>query len=1389
MKRFNRHFQQIIAIIMAVFLMLQSTPLSGWAQDQAQPSADTTEISNDNEAKTVNTTSREVETTDTTSSEKETETTTISESAADTSSSSEGETKNTTSSEEVVESTDETVKQPKPKASAGLKRQTRAGGDLIDNVTVTDWKILDSNGTELSTANKANAGQAYDFIFKWSLRLPPDGLGIVSGDFFEIDLPENTSGGEWHKTYGVWEASVNRLNPTQLYVDITEEGITNNYHIGSWWVDRREDGSHDGLGTYFVRVQFGEDVDQKNIKDLTGVEFNLGEDALRNRNNAGSPSLNVIFGGESKPIGFNPLPEEVSTGSDYKWSPEAGKNDITYDIGIGRASPLELTGDVVDYTINTDYGFYLDGADHGFRWGKNYSDLTNVFVEDKLTSWEVKNSGQVDGDGNTTPDNLRESTEKVKGMILESLTISAMIPMPLGLTAENKSNQMGGRVSRNMSAYESYVLSDQGNGPVFRVPGQTYWPQLPELDNSFHLVEQLENETIVSFRNRVKENPFQYGVFTEGTGENATHSIMVNVGDILKSAPVETPRYQDLTDEEYATHGRTITRIGEEQDIKITRFAEIAAQSCIDGSDKYQDSDREMLEDYFTLTYGESNVIGGRIAAFNISLKSRHRLDDDLEERKYNVAEAWYETALIQGAIDAGQTGEWVTMPIKHIGHGKMTNPYGSLAIDLHTLTLFKFDSSTNREMNDVEFVLQKKNINNGWDDLDSYRTKSTKNSNNVDVDGVIRTGPLDNGTYRFVEKQGEPDALNFYPEGYDQRLSSDYNTTEKRIISEERTIDGETTAEKLYVENTPIKTAPYAVEHYYKKTDTDWANVTLADFELRRIENEDGSIRLPLGTTVTAQPYNILGYTYKPLNNAEPAKEIKSGEIREVEYPNEGYSSNGQLVLRLFYDKSDSVGSGYYKVNERTEPMPSFDENGEPLKDKNGKEQKVIFRLYEYTHKQGTHPSDADPDNSDIWRDTGIDYTTDADGQIIGPDLGGPGQWFAFVETQTYDSYELPSTRTDWWWYFNRDYETITIDEQPTRCLVNRWLNTGDSRGDSALATYQPGYDPTIVINWNALVNRPKKGTVQLYKGDEENKLMGSTATSEIKFKLYEYIGDKTDGKKPEDSGNFGDGSIWKPVKDLTVTESGKILDENTTLSLDTTYALVETQTHQGYYLEQNAYWLFTNELTDSGIKIDEVTYIGSQDPEMLAPEDNNNPANGYFTIKNQTKPTDFIFIKENQEKEPLDGVDFKLYKVDSIQPDIDEILNNDNPLYSVTSKDDGKVTFTDLKKGQYLLVETKTLPGYDLPTGRWIIAYDPTKPTLAEQITITAIGDPLPPAFRTEGADDEIKYFLPNYRGYNIPLAGGSGMMRNIVSLITIVGLGIFVVGYSRRKLFGRR
>lgn len=1405
MKRFYRCLQQIIAIIMVAFLLLQSTPLLGWAQDQTQPSVDTTEISNGNGAKTVNTTSSEEktantsssegETTDTTSSERETETTTTSESATNTSSSSEGETKNTTSSEEVTGSTDETVKQLKPKASAGLKRQTRTGGGLIGNVTVTEWKILDSNAMELSTTNKANAGQAYDFVFQWSLLLP-EGQGIVSNDFFEIDLPENTSGGAWQVSDGIWEASTNKSNPTQLYVDITEDEVTVKYHIGSWWIDRREDGSHGGLGTYFVRVEFGGDVDKKNINDLTGVEFNLGEGALRNRNNAGSPSLDVTFGPIIKQIGFNPLPDEISTGSDYKYSPHSGNNDITYDIGIGRASPLELAGDVVDYRENRDDGFYLDGAYHGFRWGENYSDLTNVFVEDKLTSWEVINPGQVDGEGNTTPNNLKESAEKVKGMILESLTISALIPMPLGLTAQDRDIQMGGMVSRNVSSYESYVLSDQGNGPVFRAPGQSYWPQLPKVDTdlkkfSFSLVEQTDNETIDEFRNKVKNKPFQYGVFTEETGKDATHSIMINVGDILKSEPVDTPRYQDLTDEEYATHGRTIKRIGgdvlnAEENIQITRFAEIAAQRCIANEKRYQESDREMLEDYFTLTYGESNVIGGRIAAFNISLKSRHRLDDDLKERKYNVAEAGYETALIQGAIDAGQTGEWVTMPIKHIGHKKMTNPYGRLAIDARTLMLFKFDSSTNREMNGVEFDLQKKNsATSSWEYVGTYITSSIKNNDDVDVDGVIRVSGLGNGIYRFVEKRAESGNPDYYPEGYNQSLSSNYDTNEERIISEERTINGSNSVKELYVENTPQETAPYVVEHYFKNTDTKWSEVTIDDFELRDVQNADGSIRMPIGTTVTARPYDdILGYKYASLNNGGEAQEVTSGEITPVHDLNASYNENGQLVLKLFYDYIDESITDIQKINERGEPMPSFDSDGKPIVI-NGKEQRVRFRIYQWIgqwgsdeNPSGTRPEEGGPDREDIWKDTKCEFLTDSNGFLSGPPLK-KDVWYLLVETETYDEYELISGLSNYWYFNSGDGSNgLTI-----RYMASKGEN---NPGHRYVGNEYPTYD-----GYYQLINRPKKGTVQLYKADEENNLMGSgsTATSEIKFQLYEYIGDKSDGKKPEDSGNFGDGSIWKPVKDLTVTESGKILDENTTLSLDTTYALVETQTHQGYYLEPNAYWLFTNELTDSGIKIDEVTYVGSQDPGILAPEDNNNPANGYFTIKNQTKPTDFTFIKENQEKEPLDGVDFKLYEIDSMPPDIDEILNNDNLLYSVTSSDGGKVTFTGLKKGQYLLVETKTLPDYDLPTGHWIIAYDPTQPTLAEQITITAIGDPLPPAFRTEGVDDEIKYFLPNYRGYNIPLTGGSGMMRNIVSLITIVGLGIFVIGYSRRKLFGRK
>lgn len=156
-----------------------------------------------------------------------------------------------------------------------------------------------------------------------------------------------------------------------------------------------------------------------------------------------------------------------------------------------------------------------------------------------------------------------------------------------------------------------------------------------------------------------------------------------------------------------------------------------------------------------------------------------------------------------------------------------------------------------------------------------------------------------------------------------------------------------------------------------------------------------------------------------------------------------------------------------------------------------------------------------------------------------------------------------------------------------------------------------------------------------------------------------------------------------------------------------------------------------------------------------------------------------DFVFAKTDENgSQPLAGVEFTLYACSKIDEPghvhSDMVTDDPNCCWqsyktAVSAATTGLVTYEGLETGQYMLVETRTLPEYQLPVGQWLIDIDATAPTVA----ITAKGDVLPPAFIEENGS----YKLPNYRPVSLPLTGKSDALllkTTGILLATIAGMG---------------
>ncbi|MDR1712921.1 MAG: prealbumin-like fold domain-containing protein [Coriobacteriales bacterium] len=171
-----------------------------------------------------------------------------------------------------------------------------------------------------------------------------------------------------------------------------------------------------------------------------------------------------------------------------------------------------------------------------------------------------------------------------------------------------------------------------------------------------------------------------------------------------------------------------------------------------------------------------------------------------------------------------------------------------------------------------------------------------------------------------------------------------------------------------------------------------------------------------------------------------------------------------------------------------------------------------------------------------------------------------------------------------------------------------------------------------------------------------------------------------------------------------------------------------------------------------------------------------------------------EFAFYKTDRYGNPLAGAHFALYSCKDGHTAADEhsplaadesgnCWDVDQPYAEATSAADGLVDFGELASGDYMLVETATLPGYQLPSGQWLLEVD----AQTGNINITAHGEEMPPAFRVEtdaDAGDEVQLYLPNYPQLQLTLTGGPGAAPFAIGGGLLLGAASLLTIRARRR-----
>ncbi|MGM0340112.1 SpaA isopeptide-forming pilin-related protein [Enterococcus sp. AZ007] len=1204
--------------------------------------------------------------------------------------------------------------------------------NIINSVVVNDWELFRFNGQSresLTTAPKSNAipNQAYNFGFSWSIPDGKLGRNILPGDYFVLNIPQNDdpSTGNWYALPGEWH--------TVTTQDETPKGIYR-YRIENSTTDN----------TQVIRFEFLEGVDQLQINSLdSDLEFPGFMNYVTK-----SSVQNVAFGQDtngaalSKSITFNKIELGASNGFSFKHGTPGSSHSIKWDIQFNGASNVELGGDEVDYDINGGegsvyQGFYTDKPDRDVwhPWGTNYTDI--------YAPAGKQGGGEL---GGYVEDELPADAE------VTTLTIAAYIQIPIGLSQENYEKQEGVYLS-SAAPFQSFVLADYGDGPTYRASGDTSEVQSPKAGTGFTQLKQLENETKTQFKVRIQAAPYQYGVYKEQTTGIST--VMMHYGT-MKKANNEQQKLSDLTNTAYT--GREITNPKSNQIVKITQFAAQAADFTIKRG-FYAEEDRELLENYYSITFGDTNAIGGKIASYNISLTVRYPPSTPSGPIRN-------ESAIYTHSALTLKRKPPETMPKLDGDTVNLKNSYGSITLNANQALLQKFDVERDENdeyipINGAKFKLQVKDGSN-WSDVkkdgniltfitDGIQYYEVENGVTVEktANGLVKVDfgalGLANGTYRFVETKAAA--------GY----------VEETKVSDEFVIPSTTSrGPTVTVWNKKLPQAKYTVKHYVQKGE---GNTAKDNFELRETEEKSGYV----GQEIVGEPsMNLLkSYEYNETLSLTHGK--ISGTV----------IADGTLTLELYYTIAADVPFTLYKQGMNGEAMPSVDSSGKQLLDEQGREKKVAFDIYEWVgtgnwsavnpYEQGQGPVSM----PSAWRKVNDKpVITDALGRLRVPEITDLEKFYAVIEIATYPDYVQPDNEVYWVIRMNAN-EIFSMPYSVHGTQVER-----------------PDYEAPSETNGNRYIIKNRAPDISLFKVNEQGEAMPSSDQQKVQFDIYRWNG----GGYFEESWPYSWGT-WTKIKSSAATDNqgyfatiGQTGLEGSEQKNFDWYLIRETSTYSGYQ-QAEGYWLVSTAWNPSTQKFEifEVKYkiiqngmaVDDEDPGHKISDDKTN-----LYLTNKSKP--ISFYKEDEKKNPLGGVHFSLYKAKegeagingSEDPEaVDTKWDMTNPIEKVSSDNDadkGKVTFDALTRGDYLLVETKTLPGYQLPLGYWIVTVD----FYGEIETIRGRGDPLPPAFRVNNG----KYYLPNYLKNSLPRAGG--YLRVFLVVLGIVLLGSAGIVLQNRK-----
>ena len=262
-------------------------------------------------------------------------------------------------------------------------------------------------------------------------------------------------------------------------------------------------------------------------------------------------------------------------------------------------------------------------------------------------------------------------------------------------------------------------------------------------------INQNPGESYEEFKGRLQV--YQYGYYQDEYGK---YTFVLNLGDLGDSGP----RYSDLN----------------------ANFVSVAASSVINAG-FYSESDRPALEAYINNTYGNSNVIGGKVAEYIMKITETYP----------QVAQNTQITNTAK-IIKNGNSSN-----VSAIGTLQATSGTGT-TVTSGSAGVYLLDSDTNLPLAGT-FKLQKQQGDGSWIDYNGDGSGPwTTDAANF---GFVNAGSVGDGTFRFYQTAA-PNAE------YDLTNSPGYDASAGSVVSVPFTIDAanDPTGQIVTVKNTKYK-------------------------------------------------------------------------------------------------------------------------------------------------------------------------------------------------------------------------------------------------------------------------------------------------------------------------------------------------------------------------------------------------------------------------------------------------------------------------------------------------------------------------------------------------------------------------------------------------------